>query len=479
MSLRVRLTVIFTALFSAIVIALAISLYLLAKSEAYKRLDASLEIAASATAMSAEHEFNENSTQRAGERDLRSVLTETQSPALKDTQILVSEKDRSAVYKPAIEREFDLRKVPKTTLKSGSTAAGLRIATHTLLVPRFNTGYEIYAAKPIDPALAQLRRIRYALFLFVPVGLVFTGIAGYSLAKSSLRPLQELARVIDEVTSSDLSRRVKLPSPSGGEVSVLGSRFNALLDRLEKAFSVQRRFMADASHQIRTPVTIALASAQVTNRDPNPTLVECKEALGIIERQMLQLRRTVEDMFFLSQSDAVSMKIERKVMYFDDAVSEAVLAAKPLAREKHQLLTVVSLPEARCSGDESLITQALLVLLDNAVKFTPDAGTIEVRLFRSDGNWICSVTDSGVGISEAARPRIFERFFRETRQGNETFAGAGLGLAIAQSIVEGHAGTLTLTESRPGLTTFEIAIPALEDGEGAHHIQANSLAVRM
>ena len=96
-----------------------------------------------------------------------------------------------------------------------------------------------------------------------------------------------------------------MQSRSGDEVFVLGSRFNALLDRLQAAFTVQRRFMADASHQIRTPVTIALASAQVTNRDPKATLVDCKEALQIVEGQMLQLRRTVEDMFFLSQSDAL------------------------------------------------------------------------------------------------------------------------------------------------------------------------------
>ena len=316
--------------------------------------------------------------------------------------------------------------------------------------------------------------------MFVPVGFVFAGVGGYSLAKRSLRPLQELARVIDEVTSSDLGRRVKLQSRSGDEVFVLGSRFNALLDRLQAAFSEQRRFMADASHQIRTPVTIALTSAQVTNHDPNSTLVECKEALQIIENQMLQLRRTVEDMYFLSQSDAVSLKIDRKVTYIDDAVSDAVRAAKPLARGKHQGLTVMSLPEARCLGDESLIAQALLVLLDNAVKFTPDRGSIGVRLFRRSGDWICSVTDNGIGISEPARPRIFERFFKENGQGKQAAAaGAGLGLAIAKSIVESHAGTLTLVESRPGLTTFEIAIPALEDDQVLDDAQANSLAVRI
>ncbi|MFL6416202.1 MAG: sensor histidine kinase [Bryobacteraceae bacterium] len=479
MSVRARLTVIFTSLFGAIVIVLALSLYLLEKSEAYKRLDTALDTAASATSMSAEHELNENPTQRDGERDLQSVLNATQSPALKDTQILVCERDRCAAYKPALEREFDLRRVSPAGLKSGSTVAGFRIATHTLRLPRFSTSYEIYAAKPIGPAFVQLGRIRAALLLFVPVGLVLAGLGGYSLANRSLRPLRELARVIDEVTSSDLSRRVKPQSGSGDEVFVLGSRFNALLDRLQAAFSVQRRFMADASHQIRTPVTIALASAQVTNHDPNATLVDCKEALQIIENQMLQLRKIVENMFFLSQSDAVSLNIDRKPMYFDDAVSEAVRAAKPLARGKQQALTVMSLPEARCLGDESLIAQALLVLLDNAVKFTPDGGMMEVKLFERDGYWISSVSDSGIGISEAARPRIFERFFKENRQGNDTSGGAGLGLAIAKSIVESHGGTLKLVESRPGLTTFEIAIPALEGDESLHEAQANSLAVRM
>ena len=177
-------------------------------------------------------------------------------------------------------------------------------------LPRFNTSYEIYAAKPIGPALAQLRRIRIALLVLVPVGLVFAGLAGYSLAKRSLRPLQELARVIDEVTSSDLSRRVKLPSQGWRR----GFRTRLTIQRAARSAGASFQCAA-ALHgrcftPIRTPVTIALASAQVTNHDPNATLADCKEALQIIENQMLQLRRTVEDMFFLSQSDAVSMDID-------------------------------------------------------------------------------------------------------------------------------------------------------------------------
>ena len=121
----------------------------------------------------------------------------------------------------------------------------------------------------------------------------------------------------------------------------------------------------------------------------------------------------------------------------------------------------------------------MLILLDNSVKFTPPGGSIEVALSRRESRWVCSVTDSGAGISEAVQSRVFERFFREGRPGSEAQPGVGLGLPIAKSIVENHGGTLTLVESRPGRTTFEIAIPALEKEPDPNHVQANSFAVRM
>jgi signal transduction histidine kinase len=326
--------------------------------------------------------------------------------------------------------------------------------------------------------MGQLNRVRLGLFVFVSIGLALAGIAGYLLAKRSLQPLKELAQTVDSVSSSDLSARVTVCN-EGDEIGTLGQHFNSLLERLEEAFKLQRRFMADASHQIRTPVTVALAAAQVTTRDANASLQDCKESLQIIEHQMVQLRRTVEDMFFLSQADSAFLKIDRRPMYLDDAVFDAVRGAKALAAEKQQTLKLAGLPEAKCLGDEDLLKQAVLVLLDNAIKFTPPGGSIDVTLLRRGEQWVCSVTDTGAGISETAQPRIFERFFREDRPGREAVAGAGLGLPIAKSIVESHSGTLSLVESRPGRTTFEIAIPACEQETSPDGVHANSLAVRM
>jgi signal transduction histidine kinase len=476
MSARARLTISFTALFGAIVIALAVAAYVLARDDAYLKLDATLQVATGATAMSAEHELSEHPTKLGGERDLQLVLDEGGSSALGDTQILVREGHRIAAYKPVVQNGFDLRGIAPDALKNGATIDGFRIAAGSFRAPQFGAIYQIYSAKPVAPAVAQLAYIRIGLFIFVPIGLGLAGLAGYLVAERSLRPLKQFAQTIDAVTSSDLSARVEL-SNQDDEIGTLGLRFNSLLDRLEAAFTLQRRFMADASHQIRTPVTIALAAAQVTRRDPNATLRDCEDSLQLIEQQMLQLRRAVEDMFFLSQADAAPLKLELKELYLDDAVSDAIRAAKALSREKRQTLKLRDLPEAECLGDADLLKQAVLILLDNSVKYTQIGGDIEVALSKRGKRWVCSVTDSGAGISDAGQERIFERFYREIRPGNEV--GAGLGLAIAKTIVESHDGTLTLVESRPGRTTFEIAIPILEKETIADGVHANSLPVRI
>lgn len=477
MSIRARLTISFTALFGVIVVAFAVAAYAVVRNDAYSKLDSALEVATGATAMSAEHEFNEHPAKDGGEKDLQSVLDETGSPDLADTQILVREHDRDVAYKRDVQA-IDLRTVPRNELKNRATLAGLRIATRSVPAPKFQTVYEIYSARPIAPVLAQLQRIRLGLFILVPVGLGLAGLGGYVMALRSLRPLQDLANTIDTVTSSNLSARVQAGNDSD-EISRLGSRFNSLLDRLQEAFKLQWRFMADASHQIRTPVTIALTASQVTTRDPGANLPDCKESLEIISHQMLQLRRIIEDMFFLSQTDGASLKLDRKEMYLDDAITEAVRAAKTLANDKRQKLKLGSLTEAKCLGDEDLLKQAILALLDNAVKFTPPGGNIDVALVKDGGRWICSVTDSGTGISETAQPRIFERFFRERRPAHEAATGAGLGLAIAKSIVESHGGTLALLESRPGRTIFMLAIPQFDREANVDPVQANSFAVKM
>ena len=475
MSIKARLTASFIALFGVLVIALAIASYLLVSRDAYAKLDGELQVATGATAMAAGHELNEHPTKEDGIEDLRAVLDDVGSSDLTQTQILVREQGSDAVYKSG-GQAIDLRNIPAEQLKNGATVAGLRIAARQLAVPKFHTKLQIFAAQPVAPALARIGQLRNTLLTLVTIGLGLAGFFGYLLAMKALSPLKNLAATIESVTSSDLSARVHV-SNHPDEIGRLGSRFNFLLESIANAFGIQRRFMADASHQIKTPVTVALTACQVANRDKAASIGDLRESLQLIEQQMLQLRRIVQDMFFLSQADTASLTFERKEMCFDDAIEAAVRAARTLATAKNQDLKLRNVSEARCLGDEDLLKQAVLTLLDNAVKFTPNGGQIEVTLNRVKDNWICSVTDSGRGISAEAQPRVFERFFREERSGDRT-PGAGLGLAITKSIVEKHAGSVSLVESQLGRTTFAVEIPVLEDA-APHQRQENSFAVKI
>jgi heavy metal sensor kinase len=476
-STRVRLTVYFTVLFGAIVVALAIAAYVLVRNDAYSRLDSALRVAVDGTAMSATHELTEHSRQAAGDADLQAVLEEMRDGPIPDTQILVREGSRQVAYKPSQRQTTDLRSISPDGLRNASTWEGIRIAYRDLAVPQFGTRYQIYAAKEIEPALGEFRLLTRALLLLVPLGLGMAALAGYFLARKTLAPLEDLTRAIDAITSSDLSARVNVRNAQD-DIAQLGSRFNSLLDRLQTAFNLQRRFMADASHELRTPVTVALAAAQVTERDAARTLRDCEDALEIVEQQMLRLRKIIGDMLFLSQADASSLKLDRKEMYLDDAVAEASRAAKALARAKQQSFRLDALPEARCLGDLELLNQAILIVLDNSIKFTPPGGSVEVGVRQSGQFWVCTIKDSGIGIPSEAQAHIFDRFFR-AHSGTEKIPGAGLGLAIAKSIIESHGGSLRLVDSRAGSTTFDIAIPVFEKGVTSDEAHANSSAVRI
>lgn len=476
-TIRARLTICFTAVFGVIVAVLATASYLLIRSDLYSKLDAALRVVVEVTAISAHHELIEHSQQAFGDADIQAVLNGQVDPALPQMQILVRQGSRNVAYKRSGLRIADIRTLPLESIKSNQTVGTLRIVKRELAVPQFHTAYQIFAAESTDETRAQLWQVKRELMLFVPLGLALAAWAGYLIARKLLAPLKQLTDRIGGITSAGLSERVPVRHRED-EIGRLASSFNGLLDRLEQAFNLQRRFMADASHELRTPITIALTATQANRRDPVRTQHDADETLGIVEEQMMRLRRIVADMLFLSQADAFSLQIFPKAMYLDDAVAEASRAAQTLANSKHQRIQVESLPEARCFGDQDLLRQAVLVLLDNAVKFTPEGGKIQVGIRMCDEQWLCYVIDSGIGIPAELQGRIFERFFRAVQPTGSKVPGAGLGLAIAESIVEAHHGSLRLVASRPGHTEFEILIPA-STSDTEMPLQANSFAVKM
>jgi len=247
------------------------------------------------------------------------------------------------------------------------------------------------------------------------------------------------------------------------ELGQLAISFNDLLDRLEDSFERQRRFIADASHELRTPVAILRGEAEVTISRPERSSAEYRESLTVLRDESQRLAHIIEDLFTLTRADAGQYPITPRDFYLDELASDVLRHARSLALAKEITLSPSIEPELLFHGDEALIRRLLLNLLENAIKYTSHGGKVTLECKKQSAHYVVSITDSGPGISPELQSRIFERFFRadKARSRSETDSGgAGLGLSIARWIAEAHHGQLELARSDTSGTTFTVTLPA-------------------
>jgi signal transduction histidine kinase len=307
--------------------------------------------------------------------------------------------------------------------------------------------------------MGQFEADRSILVIAVPLIVILAGLAGWLLNRRSLTPVLEMSRQAHRIGVNNLGERLPVVNPRD-ELGLLAATFNDLLSRLAAALDGQRKFMADASHELRTPVSVIRTIASVNLARTGRTEQEYREALEVIDAHSRRLSRMVEDLLNLARADSGQFAPLKTPMHLDDMILETVQAVSVLARDKTIRLEVGEMPEEEAAfvGDEDLLRQMVLNLLDNAIKYTPSPGTVRVGMEYADGHWLIRVVDSGRGIPTEAQARIFERFYR----GNpgEKQGGAGLGLSIAQWIAQLHGGVLELERSGPQGSSFLAKLPA-------------------
>jgi len=220
------------------------------------------------------------------------------------------------------------------------------------------------------------------------------------------------------------------------ELGVLTAAFNGLLTRLRDALRAQRQFMADASHELRTPVSIVRTATDVAIARPVPEEAEYHETLAIISTQAQRLSRLLDSMLVLARADAGGYPVRPVDLYLEEIVSECCRAVAPACNQRHITLRTSRFPETPFHGDEDLLRQLVLNVLQNAVQQTPPGGAVAVDLATDNGSVVLGIRDSGPGIPAVDRERIFERFVRLNTA--RTAGGAGLGLPIARWIAEVH-----------------------------------------
>ncbi len=312
----------------------------------------------------------------------------------------------------------------------------------------------VQVARPLQDAYGPLDTLRPVLFLGGVLATLLAFGAGWLLAGTALRPIARITRTARDIGEArDFGRRVAYSGPPD-EVGRLATTFNTMLVGLQEAYQVQRRFVADASHELRTPLTSIRGNLGLLQREPPISDVDRHEVLADLASESERLSRLVSDLLTLARTDA-GRQLRR----------ESVLVAPLLADLSRRLAASYPGRPIRCEGGDGVavegepdaLTQVLLILLDNALKFTPPDGQVSVVTTLMDGRVSIAVRDTGPGIAPEALPRVFERFY----QGDAARAGTGtgLGLSIAKALVEALHGTISL-ESEPGCgSAFTVTLP--------------------
>ncbi len=306
-----------------------------------------------------------------------------------------------------------------------------------------------------QPMKDQLRDLAVMLVLGLPVAVAVAGIGGYILARRALAPIERMTAHARTITAERLDERLPVDDPED-EMGRLAGVFNETLGRLARSFEQMRRFTADVSHQLRTPLTAIRSVGEVGLRAGPRDEAAYRGIIGSMLEETDRLAVLVDRLLTLSRAEMGQTSLAREPVNLVDLAEDVVGHLGVLAEEKGQSLSIDATGIPTAVGDRVVLRQALINLVDNAIKFTPAGGQVAIRVFRNDGNAVLDVSDSGNGVPAAARERIFDRFFRADES---AASGSGLGLSIAMGAVEASGGGLTLHRSDEHGTTFRMTLP--------------------
>ncbi|MCU1239555.1 MAG: hypothetical protein JWO71_281 [Candidatus Acidoferrum typicum] len=473
-SVRVRLTLWYTGLLALFLVLLALITYFIFWRSTLQRTDGNLaelseaflstvraEVLDDYGADAPRHAVQEAITEH-HYRDHVFAVLEPNGGMLTSSQDLPNEPPPSGLLSSAafqklladsagVDRLFENMKGGRSGYRAFVRKFPLKGQTYTLVI-----------LQSLHPQQEMLEEVRATFAWVIPIAIFLASVGGYFLARKSLAPVVAMSSQAGRISAENLHERLPIQN-ARDELGRLAASFNELLERVDQSFERQRRFMSDASHELRTPAAILRGESEVALSRAERPAEEYRESLAVLHAEAHRLTQIVEDLFTLTRADAGQYPLSPRGFYLDELVADCTHAARSLASAKQITLTCEVLEELPICADEALLGRMILNLLDNAIKYTPAGGRVTVSCGRSGVEYALSVTDSGPGIPEELQERVFERFFRadkaRTRSENDG-GGAGLGLSIARWITEAHHGRLILARSDSSGSTFSALLPA-------------------
>ncbi len=320
-----------------------------------------------------------------------------------------------------------------------------------------NSTYVIEFGELLDPVEAMLRHLFLRLAEGLPLAVVIIAVGGYWLVRRALTPVAQITRAAERITQHNLAERLPV-SRTGDELERLSISLNRMIARLDDAFQNSKRFVADASHELRTPLTILRGELEILAENKN-LAAPLREQAGSMLEEVARLSKIVEQLFALSRLDAGEAQTEWKKFDLAELAQTTAEHMNLLAEDKKISIACETSQAVFIEGDRARLKQVVVNLLDNAIKYTPANGKIQLRVRAENSRAILEVADNGIGILADALPHVFERFYRVDQMRSADSGSAGLGLSIVKSICTAHGAEVEAESDIGNGSCFRIKFP--------------------
>ncbi|HJQ25270.1 MAG TPA: heavy metal sensor histidine kinase [Blastocatellia bacterium] len=389
------------------------------------------------------------------------------APEINGRFIRVTRADGSLLYVSGLPKDgsFDPASIPVSLAPPGQEFSreerlpqGKGMIIHALPYASRDGARFLIEVGALDQQIGSvLHGLMLALVLVLPIAVAVAIGGGYWLMKRALRPVDQITQSAERITSRNLGERLPAPA-TGDELERLSISLNGMIARLEESFQHVSRFSADASHELRTPLTILHGELEaIVQRRHLDT--DVREAIGSALEETERLAKIVESLLAISRLDAGEVKMERERLDLADLAATTTEQMRLLAEDKRITLRCDTSRRVEVEGNPSRLKQVVVNLLDNAIKYTPTAGTVQVRVGAANGNALLEIEDDGVGIPAEALPHLFERFYRVDKARSRQMGGTGLGLSIVKSICAAHGGQVKVESAEGKGSRFRVELP--------------------
>jgi heavy metal sensor kinase len=458
LSIGFRLTLWYLAIFAAAQMCFGVGMWLVLRQELYVVADDALTAQIEDLTNFLKTQKKKNMTVA----KLREEASEAYALEHSGDFLQIYDEDGNWIYRaPSLERNLFAPAAPAAT--KGPSFQDCQVGNKpfrfiTQKIDVNGRSYTVQTGVPTDQIIATLSLFRRYLLMLAPLLLLAAASGGYWLSRKALSPVDAITRTARSIGGGNLGDRLEKLT-TGDELQRLSDTLNEMLVRIEGTFLRVTQFTADASHELRTPVSLIRTEAEIALRKSRGS-EEYREALRHILLEAERTSSLVGELLTLARADSGRENLHLTVLDLRSAIAETANEWRQLVESRNlQFTQAIADCELPVLADRRAIQRLLAILLDNAVKYTPPPGVVELQLETLDDKAVITVRDSGIGIGDQDQTRIFERFYRADKARSRELGGAGVGLAIADWIVQQHRGSIAVQSSIGNGSSFIISLP--------------------